>query len=87
MVRRTQRDWPPEGCIRNNQPNGRTLMLIWLPSMCVGFTGVLVTAILLAADWYIWDPRYWISHRCVPKRGPVPGGRQQEYPSAERLCS
>jgi hypothetical protein len=45
-------------------------MLLWMPSMCVGLTGVLVTGILLAADWYIWDSRYWISQQCAPELAP-----------------
>jgi len=35
-------------------------MLTLIPSMFVGSVGVVLTAILLAADWYIWNFRYWI---------------------------
>ncbi len=42
-------------------------MLMLIPSMYVGLIGIGLTAILLAADWYIWDSRYWISQQCAPE--------------------
>jgi hypothetical protein len=34
-----------------------------MPSIWVGLAGVVLTAILLAADWYIWDSRRQVSQR------------------------
>jgi hypothetical protein len=28
-----------------------------IPSIWIGLAGMALTAILLAADWYLWDPR------------------------------
>jgi hypothetical protein len=36
-------------------------MLTLMPSIGVGLVGSLVIAIALAADWYIWKFRYWVS--------------------------
>ena len=36
-------------------------MLTLMPSIGVGLVGSLVIAIALAADWYIWRFRYWVS--------------------------
>ena len=35
-----------------------------MSSMSVEVVAIVLTAILLAADWYIWDPRYRISRPC-----------------------
>src|SRR5262249_25646794 len=35
-----------------------------MPSMWVGLTAVVVTAILLATDWHVWGSRYQISQEC-----------------------
>jgi hypothetical protein len=32
-----------------------------MPSIGVGLVGSLVVAMALAADWYIWKFRYWLS--------------------------
>jgi hypothetical protein len=40
---------------------------MFTPSMWVGLAGIGCTLILLAADWYIWDPRYRISQRYAPR--------------------
>ncbi len=45
-------------------------MLPLLPSMGVGLVGSVLTAIVLAADWYIWDFRYRISRRRGPELDP-----------------
>lgn len=45
-----------------NRSNGwRQIMLTLIPPMGVGLLGSLLTAIALAADWYIWRFRYWVS--------------------------
>ena len=36
-------------------------MLTLIPWMFVGLLGIVVTAILLAAEWYIWGSRYRMS--------------------------
>ena len=46
-----------------------------LPSIGVGMVGSALTAIVLAADWFIWDFRYRISRRCGPELDP-PGNAQ-----------
>jgi hypothetical protein len=38
-------------------------MLMLMPSMTAGFVEALVTAVALAADWYIWDSRRRLSSR------------------------
>jgi hypothetical protein len=43
-------------------------MLMLLPSIGVGSVGSLITAIALAADWYIWKFRYRISSGPVATR-------------------
>jgi hypothetical protein len=55
------------GCDTNHSTTWRTLMLSLLPSMGVGLVGGALTAIVLAADWYIWDFRYRISLRRGPE--------------------
>ena len=45
-------------------------MLTLLPSMGAGSAAILITAITLAADWYIWKFRYWMSSGPV---SPPPG--------------
>jgi hypothetical protein len=49
-----------------------------MPSMWVGLAGILLTAILLAADWYIWDSRHQVSQRLAaePAHRPVAEGKQ-----------
>ena len=37
-----------------------------MSSMWIGFIAALLTVVLLAADWYIWAPRYWDSERYEP---------------------
>ena len=41
-------------------------MLTLIPWMFTGLTGIVVTAILAAAEWYIWDSRYRIAERRAP---------------------
>jgi hypothetical protein len=41
-------------------------MLTFLPSMFAALVGIVFTAILLAAEWYIWDFRYGL----FPQRAP-----------------
>jgi hypothetical protein len=36
-------------------------MFTLMPSMYAGVIGGALTAVLLAADWYIWELRYWVS--------------------------
>ena len=58
-------------------------MLTLLPAMGVGIVGSLVTAIVLAADWYVWDFRYRISQQSVSQVAPSPGDNNVIYvPSA-----
>ena len=47
-------------------------MLTLIPSMGVGSVGSLLTATALAADWYIWKFRYWMSSGPV---SPPPGDK------------
>ena len=42
-----------------------------MPSIGVGLAGIVLTAILLAADWYVWDSRHRSSRR--PAAEPVHG--------------
>jgi hypothetical protein len=46
------------------------LMSIWIGM------AVLVT-VLMAADWYLWEPRYRLSDSLVP--GPVDGDGKQDF--------
>ncbi len=41
-------------------------MLTLIPWIFGGLIGIVVTAILLAAEWYIWDPRYRIAAQITP---------------------
>lgn len=41
-------------------------MLTLIPWMFAGLIGIVVTAILLAAEWYIWDSRYTMSAQLAP---------------------
>ena len=50
-------------------------MLSFLPSMGAGLGGSLLTTIVLAADWFIWDFRYRISRRRGPESDPSGDGR------------
>jgi hypothetical protein len=38
-------------------------MVTLMPSACVGIVGIVVTAILMAANRYIWDFRYWAARQ------------------------
>jgi hypothetical protein len=38
-----------------------------MPSIGAGLAGIVLTAVLLAADWYIWDLRHRISQRRTPE--------------------
>jgi len=46
-----------------------------MPSTLVGLLGIVSTAVLLAADWYIWDFRHRISQPAATERArrPVAG--------------
>ena len=46
-------------------------MLTLIPWMYAGLIGIVVTAILAAAAWYIWDPRYRIAEQL--SHGPAQG--------------
>lgn len=46
-------------------------MLTLMPSIWVGLAGIALTAILLAADWYIWDFRYWTFGRRAVELAPI----------------
>jgi hypothetical protein len=50
-------------------------MLSFLLSMGVGLVGSVLTAIVLAADWFIWDLRYRISRQRGPQLDPPGKGR------------
>ncbi len=39
-----------------------------MPSMWAGLVGIVLTASLLAVDWYIWDFRHRISQPGVSER-------------------
>jgi len=70
-------------CSTNYPTKWRKLMLTLLPAMGVGIVGSLVTAIVLAADWYVWDFRYRISQQSVSQVAPSPGDNNVIYvPSA-----
>jgi hypothetical protein len=57
----------------------RKMMLMLPPSMGVGIVGSLVTAIVLAADWYVWDFRYRISQQNVSQGDRSPGDKNVIY--------
>lgn len=40
-----------------------------MPSMLAGLSGVVLTAILMAADGYLWGSRHQVSQRIVPAAG------------------
>src|SRR5260370_31341938 len=63
------------GCITNHLTKWRKSMLTLMPSMSVGLVGGVLTAILLAVDWYIWDFRYWISRQRAPELAPPADGK------------
>ena len=63
------------GCNTNHSTNWRKLMLSFLPSIGVGFVGSMLTVIVLAADWFIWDFRYRISRLRGPELGPPGDGK------------
>ena len=44
-----------------------------IPSIGAGFGAIVLAAILLAADWQIWDPRYRIFRPWGPDLTPRPG--------------
>jgi hypothetical protein len=53
-----------------------------ISSIDVGLAAIVLTAILLAADWYVWEPRYRISHPWgldLANR-PVADGKRQIQP-------
>lgn len=50
-------------------------MVSFLPSMGVGFAGGMITTIVLAADWFIWNFRYRISRLRGPDLGPPGDGK------------
>jgi hypothetical protein len=56
-----------------------------VPSIWVGLAGIALTAILLAADWYIWDSRHRVSQPLAaePAHRLVAEGKQMLHvPSA-----
>ncbi len=54
-----------------------------MPWILIGLTGIAVTAILAAAEWYIWDSRYRLAARFQAGSG-APAGRKDviQVPSA-----
>jgi hypothetical protein len=60
------------GRLRNYSDRWRKIMFTMIPSMGVGFTGSLLTAIAMAADWYIWNFRYRMRRGLL---APPPDGR------------
>jgi hypothetical protein len=61
----------------------RKTMLTLMPSMTAGFVSALVTAVALAADWYIWDFRRRISpHRAAELASTARGKEVIHLPSA-----
>jgi hypothetical protein len=46
-----------EGAGERGRAEEKTMLT---PSMLVGFAGIALTGILLAADWYIWGSRYYL---------------------------
>ena len=50
-------------------------MMSLLPSIGVGMVGSALTALVLAADWFIWDFRYRISRRRGPELDPPEDGQ------------
>jgi hypothetical protein len=59
----------------NHSTTWRTLMMSLLPSIGVGMAGSALTALVLAADWFIWDFRYRISRRRGPELDPPEDGQ------------
>src|SRR5262245_36534175 len=59
----------------NHSTTWRKLMMSLLPSIGVGMIGSVLTAHVLAADWFIWDFRYWISRRRGPELDPPADGQ------------
>jgi hypothetical protein len=68
------------GCITKHSTEWRKIMLNLVSSIRVGFVGTLLTAVLLAADWYIWKLRYQMSRR--PVTPPPDGDGVMHLPSA-----
>jgi hypothetical protein len=73
------------GCATNYSNRWRQIMFTLMPSMGVGFMGSLLTAIAMAADWYIWNFRYrlWRTPLAPPLKGRadvihVPGASGRE---------
>ncbi len=62
------------GCLTNHLTKWRKSMLRLMPSIDVGLVGGVLTAILLAVDWYIWYFRYRISPQPAPDPTPPPDG-------------
>jgi hypothetical protein len=46
--------------------------MIAISSMLAGLSGVVLTALLAVADWYLWGSRHQISQRVVPAASPRP---------------
>jgi hypothetical protein len=44
-----------------------------IPSIGIGLWTIVLAAVLLAADWQIWDPRYRIFRPWGPSLAPRPG--------------
>jgi hypothetical protein len=58
-------------------------MLTLMPSMTAGFVSALVTAVALAADWYIWDFRRRLSPQPMLELAAPPQGKESFHlPSA-----
>ena len=53
-------------------------MLTLIPWMFAGLIGIVVTAILLAAEWYIWDSRYTMSAQLAPALARVHTAHHEE---------
>ena len=51
-------------------------MLTFVSELFTGLVAVLVTAILAAAEWYIWDSRYKIAAQLPP--GPAPSAHHKD---------
>ena len=55
-----------------------------LPSIWIGLAGTAFTAVLLAADWYIWDPSYRNSYGFdLSRRGVTGGARKIQQPGGD----
>jgi hypothetical protein len=57
-------------------------MLTLIPSMTAGLAGALVTAVALAADWYIWDFRRRTSPQRVQELASLAHKQAIHLPSA-----